>query len=267
MYKRILSFLCLVSAMAYAEEQPPAEPSAPAQTAEVVPDIGKVSKAFGQLMGKNLESMGIKFDIAKVIEGLQDASQGREAMMTETECVEAIASVQEAHFKEMAIENLQKAEEFLAKNKTADGIKNLEAGKVLYRIEKEGSGPIVDDQSAPLVRYTGKFLDGTVFGSSKEEDRIDLSEDELIPGFKQALLGMKEGEKRIVYIHPDFGYGSKDYHLPPNSLLTFEIEVVKANAPAEKPLDSLSTTTPQGQGNIKGNPELAGPLEDQKAVR
>jgi peptidylprolyl isomerase len=268
MNRTILSILCLISPFAFAEEPatPPVastvESSAPVQPVQT-PDVAKISQALGQLMGKNLESMGIKFDIAKVIEGLKDASQGRDALMTEAECIEAITSAQEAHFKEMASENLKKAEEFLTKNKTASGVKDLEPGKVQYRIEKDGSGPLVEEKSAPLIRYTGKFLDGTVFGSSKEEDRIDLAEEDLLPGFRKALVGMKEGEKRTVYIHPELGYGAKDYHLPPNSLLTFEIEVLKANAPAEKSLDSLSTTHPHS----KGNPEIAQPFEDTKAVR
>jgi peptidylprolyl isomerase len=265
MNRTILSILCLISPFAFAEEPtaptaatPAVESSAPVQT----PDVSKISQALGQLMGKNLESMGIKFDIAKVIEGLRDASQGRDTL-TEAECIEAITAAQEAHFKEMASENLKKAEEFLTKNKTVAGIKDLEPGKVQYRVEKDGSGPLVDEKSVPLIRYTGKFLDGTVFGSSKEEDRIDLAEEDLIPGFRKALVGMKEGEKRTVYIHPELGYGAKDYHLPPNSLLTFEIEVVKANTPAEKPLDSFSTTHP----HAKGNPEIAQPFQDTKAVR
>ena len=39
---------------------------------------------------------------------------------------------------------------------------------------------------------------------------------------------MKEGEKRRLFLHPDLGYGTTG-HLPPNSLLIFDVEVVKAN--------------------------------------
>lgn len=273
MNRTIISILCLISPFAFAEE-PAAPVGTPAATSETTiavessapatktPDVAKISQALGQLMGKNLDSMGVKFDIAKVIEGLRDASMGRDPMMTEAECIEAITAVHKAHFEEIAAENLKKAEEFLTKNQTVAGVKDLEPGKVQYKVEKEGSGPVVDDKSAPLVRYTGKFIDGTAFESSREEDRIDLAEEELIPGFRKGLIGMKEGEKRTVYIHPEMGYGAKDYHLPPNSLLTFEIEVIKADSPIEKPLDSLSTMP-----HAKGNPEIAQPFENTKAVR
>jgi peptidylprolyl isomerase len=44
---------------------------------------------------------------------------------------------------------------------------------------------------------------------------------------------MKEGEKRTIYIHPDLGYGTSGM-LPPNSLLTFEVEIMKSHVPEEK---------------------------------
>jgi peptidylprolyl isomerase len=40
---------------------------------------------------------------------------------------------------------------------------------------------------------------------------------------------MKEGEKRRLYVHPDLGYGTTG-QLPPNELLIFDIEVVKADS-------------------------------------
>ena len=66
-----------------------------------------------------------------------------------------------------------------------------------------------------------------------------LSLDEIIPGLKAGLVGMKEGEKRIVYVHPEMGYGTNGY-LPPNSLLTFEIEIVKANSPKPEKNESMA---------------------------
>ena len=256
MKKITISILCLLSSLAFGEETK----AAPTEAAEkpVSLDVAKVSEAFGHLIGKNLESMGVRFDIAKVIKGLQDASEGRTAPMTELECVQAITSVQEAAFKEISVENLKKAEEFLTKNSSVADVKVLEPGKLQFRIEKEGTGSAVDETCSPLIRYTGKFLDGTVFGASKEDEMINL--DETIPGFSKGLLGMKEGEKRIVYIHPDLAFKTKDYNRHTNSLLTFEIEVIKADAPAEQPIE-----TPPHIPKV--NPEVAFPFDDSKVVR
>jgi peptidylprolyl isomerase len=247
MYKFLLPLLCV--GFLFAEDEQPKE--------ETRPNVERISEAFGHLLGKNLDGMGMKFDIAKVIKGLQDASEGKTAPMSETECVQAITAAQESAFKETASENLKEAEQFLATNKEASDVKTLEEGKLQYKVTHEGKGAVVDENSTPLIRYTGKFLNGTVFGASKEEEVVHL--DETIPGFSKGLLGMKEGEKRTLFIHPNLGYGTHGY-LPPNSLLTFEIEVVQAHAPHVETLDAL---TPKS----KDNPEIATPFEEPKVIR
>ncbi len=237
--KKQVKFLCLLSvfsfSMLFAAEKEVAQ-TTPQPAAELA-DIAKISEAFGHVIGKNLENIGVKFDMAQVIKGLQDAANGKDSPMSEMECIQAIASVQEKVFKEQCVENLKRAETFLAENSKHDGIVSLEEGKVQYVVSEKGNGAEVEAHFSPLIRYTGKYLDGSVFGSSKEEEMISL--DEIIPGLKAGLLGMREGEKRTVYIHPDFAYGTNGY-LPPNSLLTFDVEVVKANAPIQEASDVTS---------------------------
>lgn len=222
--------------------------------------IAKISEAFGHLIGKNLESTGYKFDVAQVIKGLQDAAAGKEAPMTEKECVQAITAAQEAAYKNQAEENLKKANEFLDNNGKNEGIVTLESGKLQYKVNQPGTGAIVEEHFSPLIRYKGMFADGTVFDSSKEEELISL--DETIPGFTKGIVGMKEGEKRTIFIHPELGYGTTGY-LPPNSLITFEIEVVKANTPPDQGIESLSSHPKE-----LTNPEIALPsLESPPAIR
>jgi len=263
MNKCLLTALSVCTAL-FAEESAPAavaaSAEAPVQNSHAAQDVSKISEAFGHLIGKNLDNIGFKFDIAQVIKGLKDASSGKDSPMTEMECVQAISAIQEAAFKQQAVENMKKADEFLVKNASAPGIVTVAPGKVQYKIEKPGAGLTVEEHFTPLIRYTGRFLDGSIFGTSQEDEPISL--DETIPGFTKGLIGMKEGEKRTLYIHPDMGYGASG-SLPPNSLLCFEVEVVKANAPQSEPADALSSITPKQ----KGNPEIAGPTDDVKAIR
>lgn len=195
-------------------------------------ELEKLSRAFGHLIGKNLiqqdlEKNGrLKLDISQVIKGLQEAAAGKKSPMTDRECEEAIIAVKEQAFEQESKENLAKAESFLKKNAEVSEVVSIENGKVQYRIEKTGTGDAIQPHFSPLVHYKGAFLDGSVFSNSNEEV---LFLDEVITGLRLGLIGMKEGEKRIIYIHPDFAY-KMHHNLPPNSLLTFEIEVVQANA-------------------------------------
>lgn len=209
-------------------------------------DIEKVSEAFGHLIGKNLDSLGFEFNMAQVIKGMKDSSLGIESPMNETECVQAISLVQEEAFQKLANQNLKEADTFMVKNAKKDGVVELEKNKLQYKIEKQGEGIVVEEHFSPMIRYTGKFLDGKVFGASQEDELISL--DETIQGFSQGIVGMKEGEKRTLYIHPELGYGTNGY-LPPNSTLIFDIEVVKANAMPEQE-DSITSIPNEGTREI-----------------
>ncbi|HEY5236478.1 MAG TPA: FKBP-type peptidyl-prolyl cis-trans isomerase [Rhabdochlamydiaceae bacterium] len=233
----------------------------PPAVEESGPDIAKVSEAFGHMLGKNIQSLGIDFATDHVVKGLQDALAGQTSPMSENECIQAITEAQEKSFKKLAVENLHKAAEFLSKNGKEKGVISLEDGKLQYKIDKKGKGSEVAEHNSALIRYTGKFIDGKVFGSSKEDELISL--DETIPGFGKGLIGMKEGEKRTLYIHPELGYGTSGY-LPPNSLLTFEIELVKANVTTPSEMEGLISNTGK---NKAPSDEIAAPTEHVEAVR
>ncbi len=224
-------------------------------------DIAKVSESFGHLIGKNIENLGFQFDVAQVLKGIRDCTEGKTAPMTEAECIQAITAAQEKAFKAKASENLVKAEEFLSKNSKEKDVVSIEENKLQYKVEVAGDGSSIEPHFSPLIRYKGSYLDGTVFGASKEDEMISL--DETIPGLSKALIGMKEGEKRTVFIHPDLGYGTQGY-LPPNSLLTFEIECVKANN-AEAKEEVISTNAPKAQ--VKQEAEIATPATPSEVIR
>ena len=60
------------------------------------------------------------------------------------------------------------------------------------------------------IHYTGKLQDGTVFDSSRERDPLEftLGEQQVIPGFEQAVEGMKPGETNTTTVPPEQAYGS-----------------------------------------------------------
>jgi len=59
------------------------------------------------------------------------------------------------------------------------------------------------------VHYTGTLEDGTVFDSSREREPLEFSLGigQVIPGFDQALTGMKPGESKKVTIPAAEAYG------------------------------------------------------------
>ncbi|MFC2122399.1 peptidylprolyl isomerase [Bacteroidota bacterium] len=59
------------------------------------------------------------------------------------------------------------------------------------------------------VHYTGTLEDGTAFDTSVEREPLEftLDQGQLIPGFEQAVIGMKIGDQKTVNIPADQAYG------------------------------------------------------------
>jgi peptidylprolyl isomerase len=59
------------------------------------------------------------------------------------------------------------------------------------------------------VHYTGKLADGSVFDSSANRDPLEftIGQGQVIPGFEQAVVGMKAGDAKTATIAPDDAYG------------------------------------------------------------
>ena len=153
--------------------------------------------------------------------------------MSEEDTMQAVAAKQEESFKKESEKNLKEAETFLETNKKAKGVISLEEGKVQYKKLQSGEGAILDEKGRPVIRYVGKYLDSQIFGQS-EKDTITLNE--AIIGFKKGLIGMKKGEKRVIYVHPELGYGSSGYMPRPNTLLSFEVELLDIENPVQEPI-------------------------------
>lgn len=61
------------------------------------------------------------------------------------------------------------------------------------------------------VHYVGKLEDGTEFDSSRERDPLQftIGEQQVIPGFEEAVVGMEPGQKKIHVVGPEKGYGER----------------------------------------------------------
>ena len=100
-----------------------------------------------------------------------------------------------------------------------------------YVVVTEGAGDATPVAGAMVkAHYTGKLLDGTKFDSSYDRGNpIDfpVGQGRVIKGWDEAFLGMKKGEKRVLIIPPDLGYGpSGRGPIPPNAYMVFDVELV-----------------------------------------
>ena len=80
------------------------------------------------------------------------------------------------------------------------------------------------------LSYVGILVDGLVFDRSGPGKLFifKLRKNEVVKGLEEGLLGMRVGGRRRLLIPPELGYGNKKIQgIPPNSILYFEIELIK----------------------------------------
>jgi FKBP-type peptidyl-prolyl cis-trans isomerase len=100
---------------------------------------------------------------------------------------------------------------------------------LMYQILKNGSGKSPASGASVTVHYEGKLLDGTAFDSSiARGSPATFRIGEVIQGWNEALVTMKKGEKRLLVIPPELGYGEAGYPgvIPANAFLVFEVELI-----------------------------------------
>lgn len=103
-------------------------------------------------------------------------------------------------------------------------------GGVLREITYEGNGPKVTENSIVSIHYDGRFLDDKLFSTTYEDKdvfKVNLGEQEIIPGLEIGLIGLKQGSNAKIIVPFELAYGEEQRGpVPPWSTLVFDVQVV-----------------------------------------
>jgi FKBP-type peptidyl-prolyl cis-trans isomerase FkpA len=103
------------------------------------------------------------------------------------------------------------------------------AGGLQVEHLSEGNGPSPTATDVVKVHYHGTFSDGRVFDSSVQRgEPASFPLNRVIPCWTQGLQQMKVGGKAKLTCPPELAYGERGAppSIPPNSTLTFEVELI-----------------------------------------
>ncbi len=120
---------------------------------------------------------------------------------------------------------------YLSDNPTLAFVQQTSGLYYLPILEGTGTPPVKHDTA--YVKYTGKFLNGTVFDTNIGESRTDtlkvpVDEGWMIKGFDEGLTLMKVGEKAMLLVPSKLGYGPSGYYIINGyTPLLFDVELVR----------------------------------------
>jgi FKBP-type peptidyl-prolyl cis-trans isomerase FklB len=195
----------------------------------------KASYAIGMNIGKGLHKDSVDVDPAILLRGLKDGMAGGKTLLTDDEAKSAMVAIQadlrkkqEAKMAIAGDANKKEGDEFLAQNKTKEGVVTLPSG-LQYKILKEGTGPKPSASDSVVCNYKGTLIDNTEFDSSyKRGQPATFPVGQVIKGWTEALQLMPVGSKWQVFVPSDLAYGPRapGGAIGPNATLIFEIELL-----------------------------------------
>ncbi len=206
-------------------------------------NMDSVSYAIGVWIGNGPANVVDKdqIDAQLVVKGLTDALEEKDLNITPEEAQMILNQFSQEQQKKQAeadkateAERVQKGADFLAENKTKEGVVETESG-LQYRVIKEGTGrtPVATDKVR--VNYEGRLINGDVFDSSKEHggEPAEFVLNQVIRGWTEGLQLMKEGSVYELYLKPELAYGPRaaGEKIKPNSTLIFEVELLEVLSP------------------------------------
>ena len=227
-------------------------------TNQLADEKSRVSYAIGMMTGHNWKSQDLDFDPDLYAKGIKDLLAGGTTLLTPEQAQQTIDAFKKeftakqqqkqtemmAKKKVEAEKNKAEGEAFLTTNKLTPGIKllsttlpNGQASEMQYLVISNGTGAVPTANDMVSVNYRGTLLDGTEFDSSyKRGQPATFGVTRVIKGWTEALEKMPVGSKWKLFIPADLAYGENGRQgIPPNSVLTFELELLGVEAAPPPP--------------------------------
>ncbi|MET4026973.1 FKBP-type peptidyl-prolyl cis-trans isomerase FklB [Marinobacter sp. MBR-99] len=199
----------------------------------------KVSYGMGLVLGERMSNDLPDLQMDQFLQGIQHGHAGDEQTkrLTREQIQEALMayqeelqSQQEQQYNELASQNLEAGEAFLAQNAEREGVETTESG-LQYEVIEEGDGNNPTASDRVQVHYTGELINGDVFDSSRDRGQpVTFGLSQVIPGWTEGLQLMSEGARYKLYIPADLAYGpGGNQAIGPNETLIFDVELLAVN--------------------------------------
>ena len=261
-----MNIICKSSALAVCaglfacggSQKPAVEPAAadstavqaPARLDTLITDQDRFSYALGRDLGRAIANVSVPLRIDLVKKAIDDQMDSTKTPLMSDSAAEAalqdlllrMQQKRDAEEKAAAKKNLDEQAQFLAKNILDSTVKTTPKG-VQYKVIMSGQGLTPKASDKVQVHYVGALLDGTEFDNSfKRGEPLEFPVSAVIEGWQDLLMVMHEGMKVKAWIPSALAYGEEGVppSIPANSLLVFEVQLLKVYAENPEPQPAAS---------------------------
>jgi FKBP-type peptidyl-prolyl cis-trans isomerase len=237
----IVLSLCITALVAFASTTGRAQDAARIRPpADDKLDVRSYSIGFdtGRNMLAQLTADGVTLDQADFLKGMADALGQQSPEISEQMMYATLAVLEQEVrdrfvadrlkndpvFKALHDENLRRSSKFLESFAKEDGVDTLPNG-VLRRVLVEGNGDRPAETSRIIVSFRAKLLDDYTFG---EADYAEFRVNEMLPGARDIIMQMREGDHWYVAVPPTLGFGpaGRPPDIGPNEVLLINVKLI-----------------------------------------
>ncbi len=193
----------------------------------------KVFYAVGRVLAEQVGVFALTPEELKAVQqGLHDGVTGAKSAVEMTVYGPKIKPLADERRAASARKSEAVGSALVARAATEKGARKGDGG-IVYLSLREGKGASPTAGDTVTVNYRGTLADGTEFDSSYKRGKpIDLPLHGVIKCWTTGLQMMKVGGKAKLTCPPSTAYGDRNVGgvIPPNSTLTFEIELLAIKA-------------------------------------
>ncbi|WP_111656027.1 FKBP-type peptidyl-prolyl cis-trans isomerase [Isoalcanivorax indicus] len=211
----------------------------PVETTELESNQERASYAAGMFLGMQIGNLlsANYLDEDLFLQALRDKLKGNELMLDEEAARAASDIYQEEVTQRQAEERKQEiarneaaGRAFLEEHRNQPNVEVLPSGLQYERLTTSTNGATPGPRDAVRIHYVGALHDGTVIESSLAQgDGMLMRLGMALPGWQEALLQMREGEKWRIALPPELAFGDRGRgdEVLPQSTMIYELELLE----------------------------------------
>ena len=188
--------------------------------------------SIGEVLYEELQNYPKKWEISSVTKVMEELSKGTRQPQPEETRDKILIELSSGESEVISKENLKKTEDFLLKISEKENIQTVVEKMVYFEILNEGCEETICLNDEISVEFKQFDIEGNKIKDT-ENKRFNIFLPRTIKGFKLGMDGAKVGERRKIYIHPDYGFGEMGRGDESNQTLIYEVSVCEKIKPSK----------------------------------
>lgn len=177
----------------------------------------EMGRYIGIMIAKEFKDGEISLD--DIVKGIQEAPD-----IDIEKCRLKMLELDEKAFKQESHRHLTESIVYLKEIARKEGVIELVPQKLyIERITSQSNGPVL--QKSGRFHIICESDKGDCLINTRQGEPVKQDLDMAIKGFCLGVKGMRKGDRRVLYIHPELGYGDTSW-VEPNIALKVDVELI-----------------------------------------